>query len=370
MVWWLLGAGLGLFIFGCYVLGLARPVPWAAATGLVIWILVGVAHWWVLTKFPYFAPVGRAVRWLALAWGLCVATSLALVIENAWARVLPVLAPGDYAADMALVYAPTEETVKGLGILVVFIFVQRPRTLVEGLVIGATVGIGFAFAENLTYGLRYAQGAGDAEPVAMLQTIAQRAVVSVSSHWVYSGIVGVGLGYAICARWAGPGRRTLVPLGCFVLAMVLHACWDLPISIGNLTAAGREQALWLQYLVVGTATIGILLLFTRWARNREGEYYVTYLVRHGSNPLPEDQLHALPHGLSRRAARREAGSTSQTRSEGQRTRKAVRSLHRAAAMMAVALAQRNAAAESAGREALRTRLAVLDEAKGSQQAGR
>lgn len=360
IVWFGFGIAAGLGIVGAYLLDLARTFPFVAATCVVVWAIVGVAHWWVLAKFPYFAPIGRTVRWLALTWGFLVATSVALTVEDAWSRALMLQATTRYAADMALVFAITEETTKGLGVLAVFLFAQRPRTLVEGLVIGATLGIGFGVAENLSYSLRAAEAAGSEDPWEITQTLLQRTLISVSSHWVFTGIVGAGLCYAICARWAGVGRRILVPVGCLFLAIALHTSWDMPIPIGNPTGQSGGDTLWSQYAVVGSLTIGILLLFLRWARNREGEYYVTYLVRKGPDLLPEAQLRALPHGATRRAARVEVAGRAPSRAERRRLLRAVRALHRAASQAAVALAQGDAAAEVAGRKLLGERVAAAD----------
>lgn len=347
--------GEGLLVAIQTRLGLAWALPVAAGTAIAAWLIVGILYWWVLTKVPYFAPIGRTVRWLALMWGALVAVLLASAVENQLGLDTMTKSATTQGMAIAVTAGVVEEGVKALGILVLFLFVQRPRTLVEGLVIGGTVGLGFEVSEDLAYSLGDAWAAGSDGPAGIVLTMVSRAATSVVSHWAFSLIAGVGLAYVFCARWVGPARRAAVLIGCIALAMVLHAGWDAP----PLGQSQRTQGITvgLKEVVVIVAIVVAVLLFMRWARNREGEYYATYLVRDGDEPLPAAQLHALPHGKTRRHARKTAAAEASTHSERRRLRASVRSMHRAAARLAVAIAQGDEASAAANRQTLRTCLA-------------
>ncbi len=352
----------------------AVAVPIAMLVGLVAYAILGVAYWWAFTKVPYFAPVARKPRWLAFFWG---AAAVGLLAGSAESQ-LPVVLTASSTTVQGLLGALTagflEETIKGLGILAVFLLIQRPRTLVDGFVIGATVGLGCELMEDLAYVASGTWMSGTDSPASYLPVIATRAVTSVSSHWVYSGIVGVGLAYVYCAKWADGRRRVAVLVGCIALAICGHALFDAVTTLlGNIRAPGGHGVAhylggllgWALLGVLAAAIFAVALLVIRWARNREGEFYVTYLVRAGSRPLPEEHLRALPQGVTRRKQRQAAARGLIDREARRNVQRAVRALHRAAASVAVAVATGDAAAESAARSEMAEQTTALAEAPGA-----
>ena len=347
--------GLGLYVLLQTHFGLAQALPVAAGTAILAWLLVGFLYWWVLAKVPYFAPIGRTVRWLALMWGALVAVLLASALENQLPALTVTSTATTQAMAVAVIAGLVEEGVKALGILVLFLFVQRPRTLVEGLVIGGTVGLGFEVSEDFAYSLADAWTAGSDGPAGIVLTMVSRAATSVVSHWAFSLIAGVGVAYVFCARWARPGRRAAVLVGCIALAMVLHMAWDAPGLGTSIKVQGATEAI--KDGVVIIAIVVAVLLVMRWARNREGEFYVTYLVRNGDHNLTDTHLHALPHGKTRREARKAAGKVAETRAERRKIHAEVRAVHRAAAHLAVSIAQGDANSVAAKRDALQSSLA-------------
>lgn len=354
-----LGAAMGLLITGRYVFSGARAFPAVAVIGVVTWTALGAGYWWVLARVPYFAAIARMPRWLSLMWGALVATSVALVIEEAWRPLLISASPVAGGIAMASVFAVTEEAAKTVGIAAVFLLIQRPRTLVEGLVLGATVGLGFEVVEDLIFTFRMAWITGDGGVAGVVPTLAQRAVLSLTSHWLYSAIAGVGLAYAMCARWAGSLWRITVPIGCFALATALHAAWDMPLALLARTEGGQGALLWSKDIALTVAAAAIVVALLRWSRSREGEYYVTFLLRQGARFIPAELLHALPHGGSRRRARREAAVSAPTRGKRRAIRNEVASAQKSAANAAAVAAQKGDVA--AAEEEIRHRLPGLSD---------
>lgn len=313
---------------------LAMPIPaLAGITSLTIAIAV---MWWIFTKVPYFAPIARTPRWIALLWGALICVGPVLAIEDTAVGAFSGLPQVQFGVVISLFNGATEEVIKGLGILVIFMLVRRPRTLVDGFVIGATVGLGFGLTEGTVYAVRSAWTAGSNGSHAWLGTAMERLIADAfAGHWLYSSVIGVGLAYAFIAGWAGPIRRAAVLTGCVALEIGIHTLND----IGPINAFGTKwsHVFFIIFLADQVLTVGAALLVMRWARNREGEFYVSYLADSGSSVVPTEDLTILPHGATRRHARKAAAKSAHASGNGRGIRRAVRSLHRAEAQLAVAV---------------------------------
>ncbi|HWT92832.1 MAG TPA: PrsW family glutamic-type intramembrane protease [Solirubrobacteraceae bacterium] len=115
----------------------------------------------------------------------------------------------------ALWVAGTEETVKLLLVLGAAACVPRLRPL-DGLILGATVGFGFAAFESAGYALNAAIRDGDFDFRALVENELLRAVEAPFLHGAWTGAVGGALAL---------GRRRLVAVT-LVAVVVLHALWD------------------------------------------------------------------------------------------------------------------------------------------------
>lgn len=125
-----------------------------------------------------------------------------------------------------------EETGKALTLLLV---VNKPRFrwTLNGLLLGATVGTGFAALESAGYALT--AGVGDGGFDAMVHTILERGMLSVlGGHVLWTGLVGAALWRV---RGNQPFRREMltdprfvrVLLVCMAMHMVWNAPWDPPM---------------------------------------------------------------------------------------------------------------------------------------------
>lgn len=144
-----------------------------------------------------------------------------------------------------------EETAK-LIVPVVLLFVMRHRTRV-GVVVGIASGMGFATLETMGYGFTALLRAGSL--AAVDQTLLLRALLAPAGHVAWTGLTAAAI-------WAIPGaarrgRAVLLAIGTFVLAVVLHACWD---GINS----------WPAHLVIGIVSLGLLLVVLHRSRDRSG----------------------------------------------------------------------------------------------------
>jgi RsiW-degrading membrane proteinase PrsW (M82 family) len=100
----------------------------------------------------------------------------------------------------------------------------RNRSMVNGLVLGATVGFGFAAFESSGYALNALYGAGGLSIRSLVSTEAVRALITPVSHGLWTAIAG-----AVLFRDSGGGRLRLTRgvIRTYGFVSLLHALWDL-----------------------------------------------------------------------------------------------------------------------------------------------
>ena len=172
-------------------------------------------------------PEPKTILLVALLWGAGVAVLSALVLNSAF-QLWIFSRTGDQHGTMqttAIVVAPiVEELVKGLGVLVIYLFRrQQFDGPVDGVVYAATVAAGFAFTENILY---FSQNADFVAEVFVM-----RGIFSPFAHALFTSCIGIAVGLA--ARSARGGVIVLAFPAGLVGAMGLHALWNGSALIGN-----------------------------------------------------------------------------------------------------------------------------------------
>jgi RsiW-degrading membrane proteinase PrsW (M82 family) len=148
-----------------------------------------------------------------------------------------------------------EETGKGLTL---FLVVRRPRYrwTLNGLLLGATVGTGFAVFESAGYALRAGLDSGTSQ--AIFDSIMQRGFLSVlGGHVLWTGLVGAALWRV---RADQPFRKEMLTdprfLRVFLICVAMHMIWNSPLQLplfGKYIALGGVA--WL--LVLGMIQDGL-----------------------------------------------------------------------------------------------------------------
>jgi protease PrsW len=134
-----------------------------------------------------------------------------------------------------------EEATKGLG-LVVYTLGLRRFPVRDGIVLGATIGLGFGAFESSGYTMSYGFRSGTFSMTDLLSEELLRAVVAPFCHGVWTGLVGA----AVFAAARG-GRLHLANAGvalAYLLAALLHALWDASSNAGvvvTVLIAGTED---------------------------------------------------------------------------------------------------------------------------------
>jgi len=253
-------------------------------------------------------PISLAVA--AFLWGAFAATALALDAAG-WDRVVAQAFGQDFALRWgpALTASSTEEILKGAGVVLLYLIApDEIEDMMDGFVYGALVGLGFAVVEDVLYFMAAFGGT----PAGVLQGFYVRVLSSgLYGHVLYTGLIGMGIGYFVSEREHEPfGKRLLVAGGLAAVGIAGHLLWDSPLfnvgSDASVLVAPFVLALKALPLVVFVA------LAVRLARERERRWLDAALASEiGGDGISPEEYRTLrsPH-LRRRAVadmRRRAG---------------------------------------------------------------
>ena len=158
-------------------------------------------------------------------WGATVGCGVSVVLNTEFGAVLARITnpeTGDLATRVVI--APIfEESMKGLAVLVVFLILRDEfDNALEGMLLGAASGLGFAVVENCTYFTNFLIQGG---PGALLVMGTFRILtIAFIGHPVYTSMTGLGLGLA---RELGKSPlRFVTPIIGWMFAVFFHALWN------------------------------------------------------------------------------------------------------------------------------------------------
>ena len=167
---------------------------------------------------------------VATAWGAIVSTSLVVWAESIWDYfAVRSLVPGP-ALDASIAYSAGifEETSKGVAVLLLYLIMRDEfDDVVDGIVYGAAVGLGFNFMESITYMTHlYAtfQPEGIGLEAAAAQWYSRQVLGLFFGHAAYTALIGAGIGVA--RQLPRLGQRVLCIVSGFLIAIAAHFAWD------------------------------------------------------------------------------------------------------------------------------------------------
>jgi RsiW-degrading membrane proteinase PrsW (M82 family) len=322
---------------------LVQEEPRYGPLTLLVWGLYGLPLLAAILAVDYFE---REPAWLvafAAVWGGLVATGLALTANEAVQSILTTTEGANVAAQWgAAIAGPTnEELLKGLGVVVAALLAgRRMRSPIDGFILGAVVGLGFQVVEDVVYTANII-ALGQDPGAAISQMFLLRGIMGgLWSHAVYTGLFGLGLGYALTRPAWSLLQRALVAVAGFVAAWSLHFLWNSPLLV--------DTTDWRLVVVKGLPALLLLLALLQRAQRADSGVFLPALAAVG-NPLvaTDAEIAALADRRSRARARRAGRSTG-----GRSGARAVRRLQRAQADLAVALTEGDQVGVGRAREAL------------------
>ncbi|HZN75084.1 MAG TPA: PrsW family intramembrane metalloprotease [Micromonosporaceae bacterium] len=318
--------------------------PRATAVALGLFGLYAVPFWIFVERLDYLEREPPLLLATAFAWGGLVATSTAIPGNAAVHNLLAKLVSPEFTAAWGSAIAgPTiEELLKTLGIVAIVLIARaQVNSVLDGVVYGALVGLGFQVVENIVYAVNAVAIVGNGDRVGpVVSTFFLRGFLAgLWSHTLFSALAGAGVAYVVVRTDKPLWIRLVVAGGALGGAWLCHFVWNSPLLADGLGGGGF--GLLAALLVKGIPPLAMILVMVRAARHREADYYVGQLVALGDPQVAtEGELKALSTGHMRAAARRYAHGRA-----GIRGRTAVRRLQRAQARLAVELSRLGSTAD-------------------------
>ena len=234
--------GVALFCGGIQSLMLFVANPGLAVVAAVFAAVPGAVYLTFILWLDRHEPEPPWLVAAALLWGGVVATGVSLLFNTLFGVVMIGLLGDVTTAQQvtASVSAPlVEETSKGFALIVLYVLFRRHfDSLLDGLVYGALVGLGFAVVENWLY---YVQSGSIAGAIGL--TWLRGLVTGAGTHMCFTAMTGAGVGLFRVLR-SGPLRWGLPALG-LATGVVAHFAWNTFAGViaGLLSADGLVQML-------------------------------------------------------------------------------------------------------------------------------
>jgi len=204
-------------------------------------------------------------------WGAIVAAGGAFLFNTVLGLGIYIFTGSEVASELSTgsFFAPIiEETLKGLAVLLVFLFFRREfDSIMDGIVYAAVTALGFAATENAYY--IYSYGFSENGVSGLLILVFIRVILVGWQHPFYTSFTGIGLAIARLNR---PVLiKIIVPLAGWGISIFTHALHNtlatiIPGLIGMFTTTILDWSGWF-----------MMLLFILWAVYREQRWIITQL---------------------------------------------------------------------------------------------
>ena len=330
----LAAGGVRMVAFGEH---LAAAYPLATLTAVALFALLAVPFWLFVSELDFLEREPTPLLVVAFAWGGLVATSVSIPGSEALDDIVAKLGSPHLAADWGAALAgPTiEEIAKTLGLVAIVLIARaHVNSVLDGIVYGAMVGLGFQIVEDIVFALGAVALAGRGDDVQPVVTtfLLRGFLAGVWSHTLFGALAGAGIGYLVVRADRPPRIRIGVAALAVIGAWACHVLWNSPLFArprqrrGGPAGRSRPQ---------GPPPLLLILWLVRSAHDREADYYVGRLATlRDPELITAAELDVLGSGSRRSAARWHAGLVA-----GRAGRAAVRRLQRAQARLAVELSR-------------------------------
>ncbi len=258
--------GLGLYVMGMgfgalmlLVLFFVLPAAMGIGPQMSVAMLIGallafpaaVVYLFVPRLLDRYDPEPAYALVMALAWGGIAACGFSALVNTLVGAAL-----GDVASTV--LSAPiVEEASKGILVLGFLYFLRREFDgVVDGIIYGTFVAIGFAAVENVIY---YAEAGMQQGGEGIRTTFFLRGLLTPWGHPLYTSMTGIGVG--IARESSRTWLRLVAPVAGYSAAVFLHAMWNgSAVLLGSLGAGGAlvflcSIFLWLIFVIAFLALV-------------------------------------------------------------------------------------------------------------------
>jgi RsiW-degrading membrane proteinase PrsW (M82 family) len=247
--WWrVLLVGLGLYVAGILVLLLSHNPNLYPTIIMLGSFMIPVAYVSFFYERRHLSRLTLPTVSLGFLYGGLLGVFAASILEPLFIRNLSFLAAFQVGA--------IEEFVKILGVLVI----ARRRghdSELDGLLLGAAAGMGFAALESMGYAfVALIQSGGSLSTTVIVMLI--RGLFSPLGHGTWTAIL---VGVMFRESRAGHFRINRAVIGAYLTVVILHGLWDgLPSVVGAFTGSGLD--VFISQSLIGL--VGLVILWRRW----------------------------------------------------------------------------------------------------------
>jgi RsiW-degrading membrane proteinase PrsW (M82 family) len=222
-----------LAIFVMAIIGLSVG-PEAAIVATFFAFTPAVIYAFPLIWLDRFDPEPPWLIALVFCWGAVVAVLVSIILNTIFGAVVYAGTGVPQLADIAsaVISAPiVEEASKGIGLLVLLLLFRKYfDDILDGIVFGGIIALGFATVENVLY---YGRGIDNAisehgltssAAMSFLFLFALRGILSPWAHVTFTAMTGIGVGLARESH--NMFVKLAAPVAGYVAAVILHMIWN------------------------------------------------------------------------------------------------------------------------------------------------
>jgi len=296
-----------VLVVGAEQLGYLSALPGAWFLSLLLLAATAIPVAVIIYRFDQFEPEPAALIAIAVIWGGVVSLTFAAISNGYFLTFLQnVMDPDTFESWGAAIVAPiNEEFYKGAGLVLLFLLAKEEFDgLMDGLVYGAMIGLGFQVMENIQYFLMAASATDGSQMGAVVGTFFVRVgLAGAYSHMLFSGLMGFGFAYLVTQTQRSHRRRVGMAVLFFLLAWAAHFVWNSPWLESLM---GRDAGSFALALVIkGLPFLIFLLILALFARRRERQAFDSLIASEvGTDVLSEGEIEILRSGRRRRRALR------------------------------------------------------------------
>lgn len=212
-------------------------------------LFLGFVPMFLYASFVYwldrYEKEPKALLGGAFFWGVVIAAGGAFIINTIFGVGIFLATGSEATANFgtASIVAPiVEETLKGLAVAIIFFFFRKEfDSVLDGIIYGSIVGLGFSATENTLYIYRdgYLQGGWEG-----LFAFAFIRVILVG--WMHAFFTSfTGIGFAIARVNKNALLKFIAPLGGLIAAILVHSFHN---TFGSIVGSGGLDSLGLTIL--------------------------------------------------------------------------------------------------------------------------
>lgn len=280
---------------GLSLLGALATAPFLSLLAAITAAVCGLPYLVVILWVDRNEPEPPWLVLSALLWGGVTATGVSVLFNTMFGVVIgaAVADPAVASQLTASFSAPlVEEISKGFALLVLYAFFRRDvDTVLDGIVYGALIGLGFAVVENWMYYVNSGSVAG-----VLALTLVRGVITSVGTHMCFTALTGAGVGMFRVLR--GGVVRWFLPPAALALAMFSHFTWNTLAGLIVATLSDNEivqmfVGLPLAVVVLQIPFVLLVVVMAAIALRHENRIISVYLADERDPVLRDGELAAM-----------------------------------------------------------------------------